>query len=141
MNYRPLCTILKLLPATLMQIVILNPTWYLLVNPGTLSIAAVSWKKQRKIPVQNGNKTQDKWRFVNSVSVIAAVIRAVYFLGFLWEITLFGTDLGIRSSVPLAPQDDTIKWWMQFYCFVLTAPRLNAYYICFEYYLRIHFIV
>lgn len=64
---------------------------------------------ERKIPVQYGNKTQDKRRFVNSVSVIAVIIRAVYFLGFLWEITLFGTYLGISSSVPSAPQDDTLK--------------------------------
>ena len=34
-----------------MQIVTQNPTWYFLVNPGTFTITAVSWKKQRKISV------------------------------------------------------------------------------------------
>lgn len=58
---------------------------------------------------------------MNSVSVIAVIITRVYFLGSLWEITFFGTFLGIISYVPLALQDDILKWRMQFYCFVKSA--------------------
>lgn len=38
------------------------------------------------------------------ISVIAAIITAVYFFGFLWEIAFFGTFLGIISCVPLTPR-------------------------------------
>lgn len=46
---------------------------------------------------------------MNSISVIAVIMIGVYFLGFLWEITFFGTFLGIISCVPLAPRDDILK--------------------------------
>lgn len=46
---------------------------------------------------------------MNSVSVIAVIIIAVYFLEFWWEIAFFGTFLGIISCAPLAPQDDILK--------------------------------